>query len=118
APHDTDDVDEGTFEIDGLGDQPSIDEPAHADQADGDSQSDKPNKRRRRGRRGGRRGRERGRESDDVSADAANGNADEGETPEVDDDETPDIADVAVAPAEPKSPRRSGRGSQVRENNK
>jgi ribonuclease E len=119
APHDTDDADEGTFEVDGLGEQPSVGEAAQADQADGDSQGDRPNKRRRRGRRGGRRGRERGRgESGDVSADAADGNADEGDAPEADDDETPDVADIAVVAPEPSPPRRSGRGSQARENAK
>jgi ribonuclease E len=119
AAHDTDDAGEGTFEANGLGEQPSIGEPAHAEHADGDSQSDKPNKRRRRGRRGGRRGRERGRESDDVSADAADGNADEGETQEADDGEMPDNADIAIVAAEPSAPpRRSGRGSQARGNSK
>ncbi len=58
-------------------------------------------------------------ELDDVSADAADGNADEGETQEADDGEMPDNADIAIVAAEPSAPpRRSGRGSQARGNSK
>jgi ribonuclease E len=53
---------EPNLDIEGLGEQPSIDDDAQAPTG-GNGSDDKPSKRRRRGRRGGRRGRERSRDS-------------------------------------------------------
>jgi ribonuclease E len=73
---------EPSLDIEGLGEQPSIDDAAPADDAGLNGSEEKPNKRRRRGRRGGRRGRDRGRDSTQESAEAS-GDSDQ---PDIDDE--------------------------------
>ncbi|HVX37617.1 MAG TPA: Rne/Rng family ribonuclease [Hyphomicrobium sp.] len=75
------DAGEPNLDIEGLGEQPSIDDAAPADDAGLNGSEEKPNKRRRRGRRGGRRGRDRGRESPESTE--ASGDT---EQPDIDDD--------------------------------
>jgi ribonuclease E len=72
---------EPNLDIEGLGEQPSVDDAAQSDDTELNGSEEKPNKRRRRGRRGGRRGRERGRDSAPESAEAG-----DAEQPEVDDE--------------------------------
>jgi len=55
-------------DIEGFGEQPSVDDGPQADAGDVNGSDDKPNKRRRRGRRGGRRGRGRDLASDSAAA--------------------------------------------------
>jgi ribonuclease E len=81
------DAGEQNLDIEGLGDQPSVDDAAHADNDGLHGSDEKPNKRRRRGRRGGRRGRERGRETTEASAD--------GEQSEIDDERSDDDTETA-----------------------
>ncbi|MFA7307359.1 MAG: Rne/Rng family ribonuclease [Hyphomicrobium sp.] len=107
------DSDEPGLDIDGLGEQPSIDDDSHADAAGANGSDDKPNKRRRRGRRGGRRGRERGRDADsaaasdteqtDVDDEAADESAEPAEQNEPEDTGTPERA---KAPSSGRRPRR------------
>jgi len=110
------DSEEPELDIEGLGEQPSVDDGPHADAAGANGSDDKPNKRRRRGRRGGRRGRERGRDagSDSVSASDA-------EQPDVDDDSAEEAVetldqneqDESSAPERPKAPSSGRRPRRV-----
>ena len=85
------DSSEPNLDIEGLGEQPSIDDAAQAGDADLNGSEEKPNKRRRRGRRGGRRGRDRGRDSTQESAEASG----DSEQPDIDDEGSDEAAETS-----------------------
>ena len=104
------DFDEQAADIEGLGDQPSVDDGAHAEASNGQGSEEKPNKRRRRGRRGGRRGRERGR---DAASDAT---ASDTEQPDLDDEGSDDAVEVVevVEAAEQNEPDETSAPDRVK----
>lgn len=86
-----------SLDIEGLGEQPSVDDGTQASTAGVNGSEDKPSKRRRRGRRGGRRGRGRDQGSDSAAAS-------DGEQPDVDDEE----ADEAIEASDRNEPDETG----------